>query len=391
MICGGSEKMRIIHIASFKGNIGDVFNHEGFYSLFGNLFEESEVKRVEIRDFYYNSSAQLKFDKSYAKEVNKYDLCIIGGGGFFDAYWERSLTGVTLDISDDFINDVTIPVWINAIGYHELPGTTNDFICCKFRDFILKISAKKNWFLSVRKDGSYTRIINRYDKEFAALFYNSFDNAFYNIIEFGDRTRFSKTNRRVIGINITNDLFSDDYNHGITSDQFNVLIVRFIKDISTQYDEIVLLPHTPQDVILIGKILSLLPQEIVRNRIITSPFFANSEDGLSIYHKWYEKCDIIIGMRFHSCIMALVWGIPVIGLASHNQIEALFAEMNMQDYCVVINSANVADRLLDKIVNYSEESYAYHRDIIIDDVKKWSQSYRKVICGFLERNGVEIK
>ena len=74
---------KVAHIASFKGNIGDILNHEGFYYSFDDILSNAIIDKFEIRRFYLNASDRLYFDSSFAKKLNSYDLIILGGGGFF--------------------------------------------------------------------------------------------------------------------------------------------------------------------------------------------------------------------------------------------------------------------------------------------------------------------
>ena len=78
--------MKILHVASFKGNIGDNASHMGFYKILKLHLIDFKVKKIEIRKFYknYKKSDALSFDDKFVESINNYDLCIIGGGGFLD-------------------------------------------------------------------------------------------------------------------------------------------------------------------------------------------------------------------------------------------------------------------------------------------------------------------
>ena len=73
--------MKIMHIASFQGNCGDILSHSGFYNLLKKILpnENIDVTQIEMRDFYRNSQLR-KFDNTFLNEVNTYDLLVIGGG-----------------------------------------------------------------------------------------------------------------------------------------------------------------------------------------------------------------------------------------------------------------------------------------------------------------------
>ena len=99
--------MRVLHLASFGGNFGDVLNHHGFYNTVGKALDFQSIKQIEVRRFYRNASEEerLFFNDEFVKEINSYDLFVLGGGGFFDAKWAYSNTGTTIDFNDSFIED----------------------------------------------------------------------------------------------------------------------------------------------------------------------------------------------------------------------------------------------------------------------------------------------
>lgn len=124
--------MNIVHIASHKGNIGDLINHQGFYSLFQN--EKFKITKIELRDFYFSTPNRKLFNCDLADYINTFDLCIFGGGGFFDVQWPESESGTTLNLSSSFLEEITIPVLFNCMGYHEY-GEAIDPIAYKSLSF----------------------------------------------------------------------------------------------------------------------------------------------------------------------------------------------------------------------------------------------------------------
>ena len=68
------------------------------------------------------------------------------------------------------------------MGYHEYPDRTNEIICQKFNNFLNKIIDKRNWLVSVRNDGSFERIENRYKNIDLNKILKVPDNAFFTIL-----------------------------------------------------------------------------------------------------------------------------------------------------------------------------------------------------------------
>lgn len=87
-----------------------------------------------------------------------------------------------------------------------------------------------------------------------------------------------------------------------------------------------------------------------RNQIVIAPFEASDIQSVYNLAKYYKRCDFIIGMRFHSIIMGINLNIPTIALAGHQQIEGLFSELNLSDFCIKVNKTDI-DEKLNVIIN----------------------------------------
>lgn len=335
---------KILHLASFQGNVGDILNHQGFYSTYGHLFGEYQVTKIEIRDFYASAEKQRRFDDAFADYVNEFDLFIIGGGGFFDAKWTYSHTGTTIDMSEQFIDSIKIPVLINGMGYHENPDMKEYEVYDRFEHFIRSIANRSNWLVTLRNDGSLERITNRYGV--IPNVHKVPDSGFLGLQQ---TKNFNFNNEsEYIGLCITNESFSKTYNKEITVEAFNKKIAEVLVELSKRY-VIVLFSHTPQDIDVISKLFNYLPSHVKRNRIITTPYTAIGEESLMLLRPYYERCKCIVGMRFHSVIMALQLGLPIIALAGHTQIEALMADLNLTDKCIRVHDDNYPKEIMRQI------------------------------------------
>ena len=147
--------MRILHIASFNGNIGDNASHIGFRNILKMLGIIATIDQIEIRRFYKNYSLLDKqnFDWDFVKKANQYDLVVFGGGGFLDYWVPNSETGTTIDISLSLFQQLRVPVLFTSIGcipHRNVPEGNVE----KFSRFINAILEKKNAILAVRNDGS---------------------------------------------------------------------------------------------------------------------------------------------------------------------------------------------------------------------------------------------
>ena len=81
------SKFKILHVASFIGNIGDNASHCGFYSILHSVMGgNASIEQQEIRKFYknYHDADKLSFDLDFVDYANRFGLLIIGGVGFLD-------------------------------------------------------------------------------------------------------------------------------------------------------------------------------------------------------------------------------------------------------------------------------------------------------------------
>lgn len=375
------DKLRILHVASFHGNIGDLINHAGFYDNMRRYFAaEPEITELEMRHFYRNER-MYAFDDSFADRANQYDILILGGGGFFDVRHNDSATGTTIDISKEVIDRIKVPVIVNAMGYPEYEGDYQE-AKKRFGEFLQYVLNKRNWFVSFRNDGSVSRITRSLGMSFTEnQLMKVPDNGFF----------FPKTNQEFvqsehkIGLCISNDDFSKRFNGEITEEIFNKQMSSEIKKIIERGYNVVFFLHTPQDLTTLATLEQIIGAKVFRYNVEIAPYDPNGTDAPYDLERYYRKCDLIIGMRFHSNILALQNKIPTIGLAGHEQIKALFDEIGLSDNCITVQGDSYIDRLDNKIISYLDNSGQCKR--IIDEalckIRIQGNLYYKELSNFI--------
>lgn len=349
--------MNIIHIASFKGNIGDTINHVGFYQGLNRYLTSSYlINQIEIRKFY-NNCQELKFNSNLAKKINKNNLLILGGGGFFDVRWNNSATGTTLDMSNEFIEQIKIPVLFNGIGFHCFGESRQNRIALKkFYDFIMEVKRKSNWKITLRNDGSAKRMVNIYGKDIIKSIETVPDNGFF----FCTSNYFCmKKNGITIGVNFTSDLFEKIFTSGITEHSFIDDIVKILNILLERGYKIIFFAHTPQDIDIIYQCKKEIKNHFFREQIILAPYYPFDEAGARQLESYYRLCDVIIAMRFHANILAFQSGIPVVSLAGHEQIETLCEELGTKKYCVRIGENQYTEKVIEILDSFLENSHYY--------------------------------
>lgn len=368
--------MKILHIASFKGNVGDIVNHQGFYNLTG--LQNQTINQLEVRKFY-NNSGKLKWDKAMLNRINSHDCLILGGGGYFDVCWNTSNSGTTLNMTEDFIDGIKIPVIINAMGIH-IDYTALEAIL-KFNRFFQQISGKNNWLVTLRNDDSMGRL-KKIVKDIPKSVITVPDNGFaFNKIP------YKGSNRELVGLSITNDLFTKEYNKSMDIEKFNEEISDFCKYILRQGKQIIFFMHTPQDIKVLYHIFEKIGLESFREKIKIAPYDTYSIENANVINELYSKCKYIVAMRFHGNVISIKNRTPIIGLAGHEQIEGLYNEISLQGQCIVVK-----DGFKDVLFDATEEmdgNLLYFSNIqndVMTEIDRQQIKYREMIHSFIDTN-----
>ena len=143
--------MRILHLASFSGNIGDNANHMGFRPWFAaQVGREVTWTNCEIREFYWKERA---FDADFVTIANSYDALVVGGGNYFELWVENSPTGTSIAISLEDFDKIRVPIFFNALGVDSGQGVPEKSKQ-NFTRFLSKLLSSDQYLVSVRNDGA---------------------------------------------------------------------------------------------------------------------------------------------------------------------------------------------------------------------------------------------
>ena len=229
------EKLKVLHLASFSGNVGDLLNHEGFYSSQGLDKSRYNITQLEIRDFYRRKRF---FDAEFAEYVNTHDLFIVGGGNYFELWVDHSPTGTSfmMDIRDFRL--IKIPVIFNALGVDPGQGASDTNIS-KFKMFIDFLLGRNDTLISVRNDGSFGTIVDLLGQDYAkAVLWTpdaGFNANFANISE----------HKRSISINIAGDMLENRFGDSLGVQKHCSLIAETVREMIENgvAKEVVFIPH----------------------------------------------------------------------------------------------------------------------------------------------------
>lgn len=373
------RNIKALHIASFMGNVGDNANHNGLRNKLKNIFYNNNIifDELEMREFYQSWNLRNFNSEEFINLANKYDLIIIGGGNFFELKWDYSCTGTTVNMSIETLDKISTPILFFGLGCDIAKGASHD-ATSKFDKFLEYLTSSHKYLVTVRNDGSY-KTINK-------LYGNKYDNKVHRVIDGGFFVK-TKTpylpginNTKFIGLNIVSDMKEIRFNDNITFEQFIKNMASVINKFLKEYNEykIILFPHIYSDLEAIYKLVNEIEDIYRRTRIIVAPYLAGKGSEEYIFGL-YKKCDVILGMRFHSNVCAIAQDIPTIALSSYKKINDLYLELNLEERVVNVNVEGFDKILYRELINTLQNI-----DNIIENYSRINKEIEEEFQNFIE-------
>lgn len=328
--------MNILHIASYDGNIGDVANHKGFWRLFTKYVTDNySVIPFEIRQFYQNWN-DTTFDLSFVEYMNSFDLVVFGGGRFFDIAVPNSRTGVTIDLPQFLIENLTVPTIFNGIGLRLSVRSTAE-MKERFSSFFRSLD-KENIIVSLRNDNS-TAYLSYLDKELIKDVHIIPDGGFFTAARKYKHIELPE-NKKVLAINIAKDSLDLRWNNSVEQyERYCIRMSDFIQTFLKEYDwNIVFVPHIPNDLEAINDIIRLLPDKLIRTRITVAPYLNGTVTNGDYIIDLYRQAELVIAMRYHANICSMAMGTPVISIMTLDDNRLLFDNIKEKSSYVDITS-----------------------------------------------------
>lgn len=343
------RNIKVLHLASFDGNIGDNANHNGFYKhLRKNHDYNFEFNKLEIREFYWN---KRYFDKSFVSLVNQHDLLVVGGGNYFELWVESSPTGTSIAIELDLLKEIKTPIFFNSLGVDAGQGASEQSLK-KFRSF-LDVLIDRGDFISVRNDGAIKTLSDLVGERYLEHVIDTPDAGFF--LETSQSSAYY-ANKKYIAINVATDMDDirfDKDNGKLGYNEFVNEIINFLMVFLTKHSEyeLVFVPHIFRDISFINDVLEKLDDEIRRKRVTVAPLL-HGDDSFKDVMCIYDTARLVLGGRFHANVCSFGLGTPVIGLVNYIQIENLHLDLESDSFINIsekdfsVELANMVDRKL---------------------------------------------
>jgi polysaccharide pyruvyl transferase WcaK-like protein len=296
------EKLKILHLASFNGNIGDMLSHQGLYLKLTEILHKIpyEIERLDLRRFYQNAQKRLSFDSNCAKKFNRYDIVIIGGGGFLKQSFPNTLFGNTFNFDVEFLRIIDTKILFYSIGGLSALDEV-DISAYKKTEKLLEIIVNhKSMYLLLRSDGTMrnSAFLSSMDPDNDKVM-EIFDSAYLN-----NRVNELTPKNNVI-INLGEDQLRQ-HQKGystiikLTAERIN-LLYEYNPDLIFKF-----IPHTYYDVRAFSNLCELLPEHLIRNNMKCCETYSLSSD-LQKTVEVYKSASLALTGRFHSTAFALLY------------------------------------------------------------------------------------
>ncbi len=330
--------IKVLHVASFIGNIGDNASHLGLYGLLKRLLPLHHITQLEMRKFYqqYSKPDKLYFDQRFLEMANSYDLVIIGGGGFLDYWHKNSQSGTTLDIDPELLQYIKTPTLISSMGAMALQQVPEGNIA-KARRFFTALQANPNIRVAVRNDGSVNSILRDLGPEYLQGITEILDHGFF----YQPPEHTGLPLGPYVALNITEDQLGMQRasTEPLDAEQYYSELRRTLFHIVERHQlNILLVPHIYSDLRAINQLLARLDDWFVRQHITVAPCI-QGDNGADYLFNLYRQSNLVIGMRFHTNVCSLAMGLKVIGLVALDRINYLYRSLGITDNCVSVTGA----------------------------------------------------
>ena len=381
--------MKVLHLASFNGNIGDNANHSGFRPWLESMLGVNVIwTDLEIREFYWK---EKRFDDSFVNFVSDFDLLVIGGGNYFELWVEHSATGTSIDIPPEFFEKIKVPIFFNALGCDEGQGVTTKSVA-NFTKFLELLVSKPQYLVTVRNDGAMKTLRKHVPEILADKVFVIPDGGFFVEYMKTNAMYLTNSNKR-IGINLASDMaeirfknFGENNGYESFCNEFATMLENLAKkDPEIHY---FFFSHIFRDLTIISDIISRLSDRLRRTRVSTAPYLSGA-DGAKHIFGLYQQCNLFLGMRFHSNVCAIAMGIPTIGLCNYPQINSLYEEVNYPNGSISVREPGFSNSLIKTIsVALTGDQLSNDGALVIRHVTQARKSFEKTLIAWSKFNGL---
>lgn len=256
------------------------------------------------------------------EQINTTDMLIIGGGGLFLPDTNaNSISGWQWAISEEQLNQISVPVIVFSVGYNYFKGQENSEL------FIKSVNAlvRKACFVGLRNRGSVQAIQQILEPELRdkVVYQPCTTTLIRKMIPFKKHI-----NTKKVGVNIAFD--REERRYGDKKEEIMTQIARAIHEISEQGYKICYIAHCDSDL----KFLKYLTKEDVN---FTVNNLTSALPGKVI--SCYRDMEIVIGMRGHAQMIPFGVGCRIISLGTHDKTRWFLEDIKLEEWHIDMKTA----------------------------------------------------
>lgn len=352
------ESLSVLHVASFEGNLGDSAMHDGAYRTRAEDCPISfEYTPLEVREFF--QWGKRHFDESFIEYLNTFDLAIFGGLIGYELWRDDTVSGMRFDIAPELLKKINVPVAFYGLGCDATRGAMKEGTAEKCRRF-LDVAYDRNFLFSLRNDGSHQLLKDALGGTHVAPMAVIPDGALF-ARPTPAQSRALYPGNKLVAINLAGDMPDRRFasREGTLEDSF----LQGIRDLSCELlssdndVRLVFVPHLYSDLTLISKLLEQIPDEYRRRNVSVAPYLSGVANWSEVFDI-YRQADLVIGMRFHACVVAVGQGTPTIGIDTHHKVSGFFEGMGLSRNCISLDREGWYECLLLRALELMQEASA---------------------------------
>lgn len=369
---------KILHLASFQGNLGDILSHSGFRPWFELIVGKPvEWVDIEIRDYYRQEAPLIDLVQRHLEDAA---LLVIGGGNYWETWPTRSRTGTSLDLTFDELTSLNLPIFFNSIGVDVAQGVSAQ--ARALPEFLNACSTVDEFFLTVRNDGARETLVG-------SLGHSGTIDVLPDHGFFGTALSKTPNSGSIAAINLAGDMENVRFSDVSQQLQFSQIASFFNSSQASLFDQVVFIPHVLGDLDALRVFTKNLDDKFRRERLGVAKLDTSTRHGNQSLQE-YSRSSFTVSNRFHSNVVALSMGTRFVPLINYPQIELLLNNLPVTWPFPKLEVATSSDwpSLLEMALQVPPESYFEYSIEVMDGLRAQRQDVADRLSDWLRNLGI---
>ncbi|MFQ5423424.1 MAG: polysaccharide pyruvyl transferase family protein [Phycisphaerae bacterium] len=384
------RSIKVLQLASYRGNIGDNANVVGTRVLLNRTLG-CHITYTNLEYLEYEPDSRWggrRFDEGFVQLANAHDLVLIGGGGFFELAVDKSCTGTPIDLPPERLREIHTPIVFYALGFDLSYGIRQPLVD-RFRTFLDCLLSRPRTLVSLRNDGSMENLRQVLGDAYQGAIHKVPDGGFFTVAHARDHAELPRTGR-LMALNLAGDRLEYRFDERRGEEGNLHVFLEALAEVLNEWfssradTHAVLVPHIPEDLNVIWRLMEHVGPPFSRRRLTVAPYI-HGEEAQNYLFDIYRRAQLVLGMRFHANVCPIGLGVPTVGLITHPQVAALYRELDLSERAVVANDGEFGRRigpLIAETLSNAEDirrRYARLRERLVADTERFHVKIRNLL------------